>query len=240
MDRTRRSAHCAGRYSPTSCRAPDLFVGTPGVGKAALARAFAQAATCLTPIHEPFDACGLCDSCIRTVNGTQPEILTITPAGEQLQIWQFWDRNNKPGGVLSHTLSYAPVIGRRRVYIIENADALNESAANSLLKVLEEPPPYGLFLLLASHPARVLPTIVSRSQLVRLRAVPSDELAAYLRDAKGASADRAAMLAAYTEGRIGQAVQLAQNPLVGEEIGHILDYAESLPAAPTHTRPQTG
>jgi DNA polymerase-3 subunit delta' len=209
-----------------------LFVGTPGVGKYRLANALAQAAACLAPIDEPFDSCGVCESCRRASNGSQPEIVTIRPAGEQMQIWQFWDRDNKPGGVLSHTLSYAPAIGRRRVYIFENADALTESAANSLLKVLEEPPPYALFVLLATHPARVLPTIVSRSQLVRVRALPADLLAGYLRDTVGLDADRAAMLAAYAEGRIGQAMQLAQNPLVAEEIGRILDFAEALPVAP--------
>jgi DNA polymerase-3 subunit delta' len=209
-----------------------LFVGLPGVGKGALARAFGQAAACLSPVQDPFDGCGACESCRRADSGTQPEIVTIRPASEQMQIWQFWDRDNKPGGVLSHSLPFAPTLGRRRVYIVEHADLLTESAANSLLKVLEEPPPYVLFVLLAPHSARVLPTIVSRSQLVRLRALPADAVSSYLRSALGVPVDRAAMLAAYTEGRIGQAVQLAQNPLVGEEIARILDYADSLPLAP--------
>ncbi|HLK59897.1 MAG TPA: hypothetical protein VKU00_25270 [Chthonomonadaceae bacterium] len=210
-----------------------LFLGAPGVGKGALARAFAQAATCLDPRRDPFDACGVCDSCHRAEAGTQPEIVTILPAGEQTQIWQFWERDNKPGsGALSHSLNYAPTIGRRRVYIIERADTLTESAANSLLKVLEEPPPYVLFVLLAPQAARVLPTIVSRSQILRLRALPADVLAAYLRDTKGIEPGRAAMLAAYAEGRIGQAMQFGQNPAVGEEIHRVLDFAETLPNAP--------
>jgi DNA polymerase-3 subunit delta' len=210
-----------------------LFVGAPGVGKGALARAFAQAAACLDPRRDPFDACGSCDSCRRAEAGTQPEIVTVVPAGEQIQIWQFWDRDNRPTpGVLSHTLSYAPGIGRRRVTIVERADTLTESAANSLLKVLEEPPPYAVFVLLAPHPGRVLPTIVSRSQMVRLRAVSTEDLAAYLENTVGLEAGRATMLAAYAEGRVGQAMQLAQNPAVGEEINRILDFAETLPEAP--------
>src|SRR5579884_472304 len=210
-----------------------LFVGAPGLGKGALARAFAQAAACLSPRRDPFDACDVCESCRRAQVGTQPEIVTILPAGEQIQIWQFWDRENRPApGVLSHTLAYAPTIGRRRVYIVEQADTLTEAAANSLLKVLEEPPPYALFILLAPHPARVLPTIVSRSQMVRLRAVPVEALTAYLRDKMGLEPERAAMLAAYAEGRVGQAVQLAQNPAVGAEIERVLDFAATLPNAP--------
>src|SRR5579884_2524812 len=210
-----------------------LFVGAPGLGKGALARAFAQAAACLSPRRDPFDACDVCESCRRAQVGTQPEIVTILPAGEQIQIWQFWDRENRPApGVLSHTLAYAPTIGRRRVYIVEQADTLTEAAANSLLKVLEEPPPYALFILLAPHPARVLPTIVSRCQMVRVQAVSIDALTAYLRDTVGLEPDRAAMLAAYAEGRIGQAMQLAQNPAVAEEITRVLDFAETLPEAP--------
>jgi DNA polymerase-3 subunit delta' len=210
-----------------------LFIGAAGVGKGALAQAFAQAAACLDPRRAPFDACGVCESCRRAEAGTQPEIVTILPAGEQLQIWQFWDRDNRPTpGVLSRTLAYAPGIGRKRVYIVEQADTLTESAANSLLKVLEEPPPYALFLLLAPHPARMLPTIVSRCQMVRLNPAPQGTLAAYLQDRFSLEPDRAAMLAAYAEGRIGQAVRMAEQPAVGEEIGRVLDFAESLPDAP--------
>ncbi len=212
-----------------------LFIGAKGVGKSALASAFAQGAACLTPQRSPFDSCGQCDSCVRAMKGTQPEIVTVAPAGEQIQIGQFWDRDNKTApGVLSRTLNYAPTVGRKRVYVIEQAETLNESAANSLLKVLEEPPPYAVFVLLAPHPARVLPTIVSRSQMVRLRAVATPELARWLQTELGTDAERAAMLAAYSEGRVGQAAQMARHPAVGEEIKKILDFAESLPDAPQH------
>src|SRR5579871_1332994 len=160
-----------------------LFIGPAGVGKGTLARTLAQAAACMNPVRDPFDSCGVCESCRRAEAGTQPEILTFAPAGEQTQIWQFWVREGRPGsGALSHTLAYAPTLGKRRVYLIERADTLTESAANSLLKVLEEPPPYALFILCAPHAARVLPTIVSRSQMVRLVALPAAELTAYLRD----------------------------------------------------------
>ncbi len=212
-----------------------LFVGPDGTGKSAVARAFAQAAACLAPVRQPFDSCGACDSCRKAEADAHPDIALIRPAGEQVQIWQLWDRQGRQApGVLSRTLSFAPVIGRRRVYIIEQADRLTESAANSLLKVLEEPPPYALFLLLAPHPARVLPTILSRSQIVRLRAVSTSELASYLQDALDLEPARAAMMAAYSEGRIGQAIALAGAPAVAEEIRAILDYAESLPAAPAY------
>jgi DNA polymerase III subunit delta' len=210
-----------------------LFIGQNGVGKGALARAFAQAAACLSPHHHPFDSCGECESCRRIAAGTHPEIVTVAPAGESLQIWQFWTREAKAQrGILSDTLNYAPLLGRRRIYLIEQAETLTESAANSLLKVLEEPPPYVVFVLQAPHPARVLPTIVSRSQMVRLRSVPTAELSQFLQTRHGVEPLRAGMLAAYAEGRIGQAVQMAQVAAVGEEIGRVLDFAETVAQSP--------
>src|SRR5258708_38767343 len=111
-----------------------LFAGPQGVGKTTLSLAFGAAAACLRPRPDPFDACGECDSCRRAAVGAQPEIVLIAPAGDQTQIWQFWDRDGKPPGALQHSLHYGPVIGRDRVYIIARADSLNEPAANSLLK----------------------------------------------------------------------------------------------------------
>src|SRR5438105_8123451 len=157
-----------------------LFTGPQGVGKTTLALAFAEAAACLNPRNEPFDACGECDSCRRAKQGTQPEISLIPPAGDQTQIWQFWDRDGRPPGILQHSLNFAPSIGRKRVYIIERAETLNIAAANSLLKVLEEPPPYAVFVLLAPHAARLLPTVLSRCQLIRLTPAPVSGLAEYL------------------------------------------------------------
>lgn len=211
-----------------------LFVGPDGVGKGALSAAFAQAAACLSPAQQPFDACGRCDSCRRAASGAQPEIITIAPAGEALQIWQLWDRDGRAPGALSRGLAYAPSVGRRRIYILEDADRLTEQAANSLLKVLEEPPSYAFFILLAGHPARVLPTIVSRSHVVRVHAVPRDALAGFLHEQHDLDAETAAMIAAYSEGRVGQAVEMARSPTVTAEIGRILDFAATLPCASPH------
>ncbi len=205
-----------------------LLVGSQNIGKTALALAFGQAAACLNPQIDPFDACGECDSCIRCASGNQNEIVLISPAGESTQIWQFWDRDGKPNGIVQHTISFAPTIGKRRVYIIERADTLTESAANSLLKVLEEPPPYALFVLLTPQASRMLPTIISRSQILRLQPSPITELAQYLEMRLTITPEEAMTVAAYSEGRVGSAVRLAQNPVVQQDIEKIVDLAESL------------
>ncbi len=205
-----------------------LLVGSQNIGKTALALAFAQAAACLNPQIDPYDSCGECESCQRFGTGNQTEILVIPPAGDATQIWQFWDRDGKPNGVVQHTISFAPTIGKRRVYIIERADTLTESAANSLLKVLEEPPPYALFVLLTPHASRMLPTIISRSQILRLQPSPIADLAKYLELRLTITPEEAMTAAAYAEGKVGSAMRLAQNPGVQQDIEKIVDLAESL------------
>ncbi|MGC8667102.1 MAG: ATP-binding protein [Chthonomonadales bacterium] len=215
-----------------------LILGEAGVGKTALAEAFAAAAACLSPQREPFDACGECASCRRAVVGAQPEIVTIAPAGEQTQIWQFWDREGKPPGVLQRALGFAPTVGRKRVFIIERADTLTEAAANSLLKVLEEPPPYVLFVLLAAHASRLLPTILSRARMLRLSPVPVDELAARLQEVAHLSYDEARALAIASGGRPGVALSYARAEGGTGDMDRVLDWAEALPTAPALAAPQ--
>jgi DNA polymerase-3 subunit delta' len=195
-----------------------LFTGPAGTGKTTLAYAFAEAAACLNPRHNPYDSCGECDSCRRSISGLHPEITLISPAGDQTQIWQFWDRENKPSGVLQNTLPHHPVIGRKRVYIVEKAETLTPGAANSLLKVLEEPPPYAFFILLATHPARMLPTILSRSMIVRLHPCEDQILTDYLVNQKGVSEGRAKVCTALSEGKTGFAIRLIQHSTLEKEL----------------------
>lgn len=195
-----------------------LFTGQAGVGKFSLAHAFAAALTCLQPTPEG-DPCGECESCRRFAQGTHPEVHLIAPYSEQTLIWQLWEGHNTPReakphqvGVIGRTIHFAPSFGRRVVYILTRAETLTEPAANSLLKTLEEPPPYAVFLLLAPMLEDVLETIRSRCQWVPLQAVDIGEIAQWLEQRHGVPADMARRCALISQGCPGRAWSLATQP----------------------------
>lgn len=141
-----------------------LFAGPNGVGKRFAARALAQALLC----ERRSDACGECPTCRRVEAGTHEAILEIKPDGVQIKI----DQAREVAEFLQLVRT-----GRSRVIVIDQAQALNPQAANSLLKILEEPPEGTFILLLAPTAAAVLPTLRSRSRIVPFRSLTVDELA---------------------------------------------------------------
>jgi hypothetical protein len=103
----------------------------------------------------------------------------------------------------------APIAGERRVVLIEHADQANEQTQNALLKALEEPTDRHIFILVADEAARLLPTIRSRCQTLRIGPVPHDELVRHLMDHRLLPADQAETLAALSNGLVGLAVRFA-------------------------------
>ncbi|MEE8715585.1 MAG: DNA polymerase III subunit delta' [Coriobacteriales bacterium] len=139
-----------------------LFVGPPGSGKLDAAYALAQAVVC------PDGGCGACDDCERVARRTHPDVHLLSPQSAQGYLI---DQVRE----LIDDLSFAPIRAHRKVYIVDEADALGASCANALLKSLEEPPADVVFALLATSRDAVLPTIVSRCQVVPLRSVSSEQ-----------------------------------------------------------------
>lgn len=140
-----------------------LFVGPSGVGKKKIALGLAQALVC----QEEELACGTCASCLRITREQSESLLMIRPQGTQIKI-------DQAKSVISF-LSMANVT-QARVIIIEDAHLLNVQAANSLLKILEEPPENSYFILLTSSIGGVLPTIRSRSQIFRFGVVSISDI----------------------------------------------------------------
>ena len=187
-----------------------LFVGPSGVGKWAVARATAQTVNCLDPVKAAgdlaVDACGKCRSCDRIARGVHVDVMMLEP-DEKASI-----KTDVVRDVLAQT-GYRPFEGRKRVVLIREADTLESSAQNALLKSLEEPPPGTMFILTTAVPGVLLPTVRSRCMRLRFGRLTSAEVASALtrdHDYSDVDARGAAPLAG---GSLGQALALIDNDL---------------------------
>ena len=207
-----RQTLAAGRLASTY-----LFVGPPGVGKRRFALELAHALLCTEAAEAGLQPCGKCESCRMFAAGNHPDLDVVgLPADKAtLPIELFiGDRDHRNQAGLCHRLGLRPFFGSRKVAIVDDADHFGIPSANCLLKTLEEPPPSALLILIGTSPSRQLPTIRSRSQVVRFRTLPCETVAEILVES-GAVADRnlARRVAQFSEGSVERAVQLADPAL---------------------------
>src|SRR3954470_16131223 len=169
-----------------------LFVGPPGVGKRRFAIELAHSLLCTESDEASLDPCGKCESCRMFDAGNHPDLDVVgLPADKAtLPIDLFiGDREHRNQEGLCHRIGLRPFFGRRKVAIIDDADHFGIASANCLLKTLEEPPPSALLILIGTSPSRQLPTIRSRSQVVRFRRLDDGVVATILVET-GAVTDR--------------------------------------------------
>ena len=183
-----------------------LFVGPSGVGKRLFATEFAKALLCDRP-PATLAACDACPSCAQVAAETHPDFFTVrTPE----------DKHELPVGEVREfcgKLSLKPARGPRKVGVVIDADEFNEESANCFLKTLEEPPPGSVLILLATSAERQLPTILSRSQVVRFRPLSDEELRTVLADHGVTDPTRAGRLVRLSGGSPGQALALNDDAL---------------------------
>ena len=146
-----------------------LLSGTRGVGKTTIARIFAKALNCVhAPTGEP---CNQCEQCRRITMGNHVDVVEIDGAS---------NRGIDDARRLREAIAYAPMEGRYKVFIIDEAHMLTRESFNALLKTLEEPPPHVKFIFATTEPHKILPTILSRCQRFDLRPIPSEIIAEHL------------------------------------------------------------
>jgi len=172
-----------------------LITGPPNIGKSSVARFFAQYLGCRGE-NRP---CGDCLSCRKVISGNHPDIRVLDDDGEPLKIDQI--------RALQHELSLSPLEGRYRVALLCNFERATTSAANALLKTLEEPTSSVVMILTASNPGDLLATIVSRCQVLTLRPLPDAEIYDALQNRWQATLEQAELLAQLAAGRLGWAVR---------------------------------
>lgn len=191
-----------------------LLVGPAGSGRSIAARALTAALECDTR-----SACGTCIPCREVRAGSHPDVRAVSTEGLSLGVKQM--------RALAPVAQSAPSVGRHRVIVIEDADRLTETAANVLLKPLEEPGPATVFVLCAPSLEDVLPTIRSRCRVVTLR-VPSTDAVADLLVAEGVDRAMASFAAAAAQGHVGRARRLARDEQARARRGSVLALPQSL------------
>ncbi len=197
-----------------------LFAGPAGVGKKKFAKLFAQSLLCDRHEESAVECCGTCGPCRQLAAGSHPDFYLIEcPEGKrELPIELFLgsaDRRGREG--LCHDLAQTPMAGRRKIAIIDDADLLNEAGANALLKTLEEPPEHSLIILIASNRDAILPTILSRCQILRFQPLSTADVVAILMEEDLAEDQEAAQQAAeLSEGSLTLAQALLDPALCAE------------------------
>lgn len=171
-----------------------LFTGPEGVGRHIAAKLFANALVCENVVGAP---CGTCHACIGAKADTNPDIVYIKPTDKKTI-----SADQARGIVVDAYIK--PMESTKKVYIVEDGALLNEFAQNCLLKILEEPPEYVVFIIIATSESVLLQTVLSRCTLVRFPTVKDNELNDYIIKHYPEEKDRAKLLAGLAEGIPGR------------------------------------
>ena len=213
------TSHLAKEIAADEISHAYLFSGMAGIGKMKTAREFAKAILCLNAAQKP---CGVCSVCLQITHDNHPDVKVIAPkAGEaSIKISQVREMISE--------LSVKPYSGNWRIVIIDEAEKMTPEAQNSLLKSLEEPLSYNIFVLITSHPQMILPTIRSRCQSYHFQPLKPQAIQKILQaeTAFDSQTISAAVLAA--DGSPGMACYLLENSEIQEERVHYLREIYSL------------
>ena len=176
-----------------------IFAGPDGVGKRMAAVALAQLFNC-TVSNARADSCGQCAACARIRRGVHADVLIVEPGDTgAIKVEQIREAIGRT--------AYRPFEGRRRVVVIDDADAAVAEAQNALLKTLEEPPPASTFVLVTSRPDLLLPTVLSRCQRLRFGRLAPGDVAGVLMRSHGYSDRDAHAAASLSDGSVGLALE---------------------------------
>ena len=194
-----------------------LFTGPRGVGRFLTAVTVAKALNCLE--QEQGDCCDRCLSCAKIARQVHPDVHLLSPDGSSLKIDQIRG--------LAQEATLKPYEGRRKVFILDQAETMTEQAQNALLKTVEEPPGTAVLVLIALETSALLPTLASRCSQIRFGPLPDDAIAARLQE-EGCDEAEALFLASLAGGSLGRAQELRTSPL--QDIRGLVEQAFALPA----------
>lgn len=180
-----------------------ILNGEKGSGKKTMASIVAKSLQCEEGGPDP---CGKCHSCIQAESGNQPDII--------------WVKHESPNNIsvdeirqqIVNDVDLKPYSSRYKIYIVPDAQLMNQQAQNALLKTLEEPPEYAIIMLLANSISKFLPTVLSRSLVLNFKPVEPLQLVEYLTSTLGIDQRKARFCTDFAQGNLGKAVRLAISP----------------------------
>ena len=179
-----------------------ILSGEDGYGKHLLAHRAAAALLCTS--EDDIRPCGVCPSCFQAEAGTNPDIINVIHEKQLISVGDIRTQ-------IVDDIQMKPMSGKYKVYIIDEAERMNEQAQNALLKTLEEPPSYAVIFLLAANTGSFLPTILSRCISLPLRPVKTEAIAELLTSGYNLPDYMAKTCASFSGGSIGKAIRYATN-----------------------------
>jgi len=178
-----------------------IIAGEKGSGKRLLANIFASTLQCEKGSIQP---CGTCKSCMQVEGGNQPDIIYVTHEKASLGVDDIRQQVN-------NDVAIKPYSSVRKIYIIPDGEKMTEQAQNALLKTIEEPPEYAVFLLLTENVNTFLPTILSRCVTLQLKPVDAKLIKKFLMERMQIPDYLAELSAAFSQGNVGKAIRYASS-----------------------------
>ena len=201
-----------------------ILSGEEGMGKMTIARDFAQNLLC-----EEGNACGHCHSCLQFLSDNHPDVSYIRKPEDKKVLSVDLIREE-----IVQDAQIRPYQGRYKIYIVENAELMNDQAQNTLLKTIEEPPHYVIIMLLTDHPEGFLQTILSRCIKLRVLPVSDKEIKEKLERDYGVSCHTSEICTAFARGSLGRAITLANTEGFIEMHNRTVDIIKSVYTSPLY------
>ncbi len=196
-----------------------IISGPKSSGKMMMASAFAQTLLCEEKGKEP---CGNCKSCIQAASKNNPDIIYVSH--EKPNVYSVDEIRQQ----VVNDVQIKPYSGKYKVYIIDEADKMNPQAQNAILKTIEEPPAYVIIMLLTASAGSFLQTILSRCLTLEMKPVRNEEIELFLRNKYDIVDYEARVCAAFSQGNVGKAVNLATSTEFNELKDEVLQLVKRI------------
>ncbi len=175
-----------------------LFVGEEGIGKKMVALAFAKTLLCK---NNEFDSCNSCNSCVKFDTNNHPDFFLIESQKNMIKKEQIEK-------VLNSVMT-KPLESKKKIFIINDSYKMNKKAQNMFLKTLEEPPSFVVFILINDKITNLLPTIVSRCEVIKFFPTEKEKIIELLTSKYNKNKDEAEFISSFSRGRVGKAIELS-------------------------------